>query len=272
MPVDRFSLCVIPIRLFCGGCELGTATGFLWSHHEKVFLVSNWHVFSGRTPRTGQPISKEGAVPDMISFLHFNVVKSETDEFSLPIHTDRGDATWIEHKQLGQNADVAALDVSNLVKDRVFGNIRGRQFQFCLNTLDQVDDALLQIANDLFILGFPLGLQPSAFLPIWKRASVASEPDYPINGLPCFYVDTATREGMSGSPVLLRTGRYQRRQDGNGTGFYSSMSGDITQFVGIYSGRNIGRDHEAQLGLIWKREVLDELLADPAAGSFELRD
>ncbi len=69
------------------------------------------------------------------------------------------------------------------------------------------------------------------------------------------YLDTATREGMSGSPVI----QYRRRAvsfigNHGQTDFHA-------QFVGIYSGRIIPRDFfEAQLGKVWKADCIDEII------------
>ena len=53
---------------------------------------------------------------------------------------------------------------------------------------------------DCFILGFPEGLFGAAFTPIWKRGSIAAEPYQRVP----YYIDIATRRGMSGSPVIIR--------------------------------------------------------------------
>lgn len=270
MNFDQFSLCVVPLKLFCGGHQLGTATGFFWLYRERVFLVSNWHVFSGRNPHTGQPIDRDCAVPDEVSFAHAHMRTSEIVEVRTEMLREDGSAAWIQHSVLGQEADVAALDVTEVLGDGLTVTIKGREQVVCVNTIPQIDNAMLKVTNDLYILGFPFGMQPTSVLPIWKRASVASEPDYPVNGHPCFYVDTATRKGMSGSPVLLRTRHYQLKTEPQSQAFHSRTPA-VTQFVGVYSGRNVGHEHEAQLGLIWRREVLDQILAESVPGNFTLR-
>jgi len=49
---------------------------------------------------------------------------------------------------------------------------------------------------DAFVLGYPLGISGGAKFPIWKRASIASEPDIDVDSLPKIVIDTATREGI----------------------------------------------------------------------------
>jgi len=108
---------------------------------------------------------------------------------------------------------------------------------------------------------------------VWKRASIATEFDVDIGGIPRFLVDTATREGMSGSPVILRSfGRYSTKTNAGVVAgqVLSQMGGGVySQFVGVYSGRHIGQAAEAQRGIIWKDSLIREIIDAPAAGSHE---
>ena len=49
--------------------ELSVATAFVANHEGEHYLVTNWHVVTGRHPDTGQPMST-GAVLDDLSVLH----------------------------------------------------------------------------------------------------------------------------------------------------------------------------------------------------------
>ena len=135
----------------------------------------------------------------------------------------------------------------------------------CLNEVQQVSDMVSRVAQDVFVLGLPLGIMKTGVFPVWKRGSIVTEPDYPVNDMPCFLLDTATREGMSGAPVIRRASAYDQRGGG------SIIAGaPVTQVVGIYSGRYVGELGEAQLGIVWKYELIDEILKNPAPGSFTL--
>ena len=57
----------------------------------------------------------------------------------------------------------------------------------------------IMIGMDVFILGYPFGSGPPAF-PVWKRGSIASEPDLVKTTNGYYLIDTASRPGMSGSP------------------------------------------------------------------------
>lgn len=134
-----------------------------------------------------------------------------------------------------------------------------------LYPINEMDDApkLVAIGIDAFILGYPFGIAASTF-PIWKRASIASEPHFSIDDQPCFYVDTASRPGMSGSPVILRSwGGFQTNKGGMVTG-----PGAATRFIGVYSGRIVAKNLlQAQLGIVWRAEVVDRIITTGCPGS-----
>ena len=62
----------------------------------------------------------------------------------------------------------------------------------------------MKVADEVFILGFPYKIGNASQIPIWKRGSVASEPELDCDNLPKLFVDTASRPGMSGSPVIYK--------------------------------------------------------------------
>src|SRR4051812_43799972 len=65
--IDPLSVTSLYLKLYAKGNQLSTATGFVVEHHGRRFLVSNWHVFSGRNADTDQPLdSKTAAVPDQV--------------------------------------------------------------------------------------------------------------------------------------------------------------------------------------------------------------
>jgi len=117
-------------------------------------------------------------------------------------------------------------------------------------------------------MGFPHGLSGVDGLAIWKRGSVATLPDRDIDGLPKLLIDTATRKGMSGSPVIVRrSGLIRRRGEKSDAPIVSSdIIGTAEGFLGIYSGR-IGDDElGVQLGLVWRAEVIDEIIRGGVRG------
>ncbi|GAB2877697.1 hypothetical protein GCM10027093_11250 [Paraburkholderia jirisanensis] len=113
----------------------------------------------------------------------------------------------------------------------------------------------LWLGDDLFILGYPRALSDLYGQPLWKRATVASSPELGKR-VSQFLVDCASREGMSGAPVVS----YNR------LGFSKSQTAfpvgmPTTVFRGIYTSR-VGKtdDFEAQIGTVWQRHVVDEII------------
>ena len=82
------------------------------------------------------------------------------------------------------------------------------------------------------IIGFPLGLAAGGLLGIWVRGTVPSEPDIDYNALPLMLVDSRTRQGQSGSPVIAhRPGGMVALEDGENAVF----NGPVFRFLRIYS-------------------------------------
>jgi hypothetical protein len=115
----------------------------------------------------------------------------------------------------------------------------------------------LQIGMDVFILGYPFGAPPPGF-PVWKRGSIASEPELTQLTTDYMLVDTASRAGMSGSPVIRRS--WGTHLLDNGTKVDDGQT--ATRFVGIYSGRlHTALRIDAQLGIVWPRRIIEEIIA-----------
>lgn len=257
--LDEYTLTSLALTLLCKGAAIGNATGFFYRRGDRCFLISNWHVFSGRNPYTGQANRSDAALPDALSFAMHRKgqLGSLVEGCSAQLEDKEGTTKWLLHSR-GQDIDVAVLPVDVLPPECM---------AYTLPLAGEASDMSFQVGMDAFVLGFPKGIAHQKYLPIWKRASVATEPDIPHDNLPVFLVDTATREGMSGAPVLLRSfGGYDTRN-----GDRQMAPGAFTRFVGIYSGR-FGADDEygAQLGRVWHRSVIDEIIDGGLPGSYEL--
>ena len=257
--IDEYSLTAIPLTMLCNDKEIGTATGFFHKSGDKFWIISNWHVFSGRNPITGQSLRKDAALPDAIRlWLHIENKMGSVAQQKVALVDAAGEPIWRQHKR-GQDYDVAVLRVGTLPKGCI---------AYDLPRPRETGDMGIKIGMDAYILGFPKGIANNKILPIWKRGSIASEPELPHDDKPLFLLDTATREGMSGAPVLLRTFGGYHSTDGN----QNLVVGASTRFVGIYSGRYVADDEfGAQLGRVWHRSVIDQVIADGVKGSYELR-
>lgn len=263
MPRIKNSLSMVPFQLkpCIGGNEEAVATGFLYEHGGRTFLVTNYHVVSGRHPETGSVITKCGLCPDSIQ-LGIPVASGRREPssellvelkwFDMPLFTNDEPAKpiWFEHPSHGRRLDVVAIDVD-----------ADDEFQIVPANSEAHDLEAISIypGMDAFIIGFPLGMGGPGHLPLWKRGTIATEPDFDLDHLPKFLVDTATREGMSGAPVYAQEVGYWL-PDGEIDARKASL-GKGCRFVGVYSGRLGANDEfKAQLGVVWKESALISLL------------
>jgi hypothetical protein len=201
---------------------LANGSGFFWNLNGRTFLISNWHNFSGRDPQTEKALSDHGGVPDRVMFTSYKRL-SETDADGLfqmvPVRTtvplydsDLSGPRWLHHPKFGRKVDIAAIDVSKVVTELEIRHV---------NFIE--GDAVLEpfTSQDVFIVGYPLGLITGAPGSIWKRGTIATDPTFDPDDLPKMYVDSATRTGMSGSVVVARhiiVGKTIKRKDGTETG------------------------------------------------------
>lgn len=244
--IDPLSACSLRLELVAKGRPLGTATGFVVKETKERYLITNWHVVVGRDPDTNQLLSSTGATPDTIRIIHHSAGRLGTWTLREEVLYDaEGNPRWVEHPQ-GRMIDVVALPLE-AVDDQVV------LYPLDLSLADT--DMIPRPAMPVSIIGYPLGLTTGGTWPIWKTGHIASDPDVDYDGRPAFLIDATTREGMSGSPVVLRlSGGYQTR-DGR---FILAGGGLRTLFLGIYSGRIHG---EAEIGRVWRAKVVREILS-----------
>ena len=260
MPIDRYSVSSVPLRLTVGNVALGKGTGFFYERNGSTFIVSNWHVLSGRNPIDGQPTNRNGAIPTNLEFPA--CVRGQLGSWrneQIDLVDEGGVPRWRQHGNRGQDVDIAILQIDGLSEGNEVHPI---------NTAPVQSDMALMVGMDVYVLGFPLGQSFTACLPVWKRASIASEPDVNLdNGDQCFLIDTATREGMSGSPVITKNVGSEILEDGG-----MKMGGIYYRPLGVYSGRYVGDElSEMHLGKVWKWALVDEIIDNGVAGAFEIR-
>jgi hypothetical protein len=259
--IDRLSTISSKLTLYCNSNPIGHATGFIWVIANRIFLISNWHVFAGRNTYTGKPIHNSAAVPDQLYFqaAFEDNGKLEWLEIRISLFDRDGNSTWLQHPAQGQDIDIAAIEI---IKTPANKNI------CALTEADTVSDMAVSVGSDVFIVGYPLGMTKQFNVPIWKRGSIASEFALPFDALPIFVVDTATREGMSGSPVYARSSGAHMTT----TGEFALGTGPTSKFLGVYSGRYGTTDELAvQLGRVWHAELIAAIVAGNVKGSYLLR-
>ncbi|CAB3759375.1 hypothetical protein [Paraburkholderia solisilvae] len=276
---------VVHLSMRRGEHELSVGTGILYSRNGKVFIVTAWHNLSGRHAITMKPISSVLAFPDTV----VATVSCRTDlngktygysrlPFTIPLEVN-DTPTYLVHAQAFPRVDVAAIpfdvgipyqiemQVSNGGVAKMTwlprGPISANGMTSDVECIQDVESSYAQpqsfpdlwLGDDLFIMGYPRALSDLFGQPLWKRATVASSPQSGTR-VKHFLVDCASREGMSGAPVVSynRTGLTMN-------GGAIQVGTPTTIFHGIYTSR-VGKADlfEAQIGTVWQRTAADEII------------
>lgn len=245
--LDQFTLTAVPLELFFDETALGHATGFIWHLKDTYYLVSNWHVYAAQDFFTLKSLHDHGGRPNKI-IARFNIHgQFWKQEWHIPIRDADDKPLWLVYPH--RRVDIAVLPL----------NFEKEKQVVTLYPLNELATAALRIevGMEVFILGYPFKIEPPAF-PVWKRGSIASEPDLLRLSADYMLVDTASRPGMSGAPVIRRSWSNHLVVPGR------QIVDDrpATKFLGVYSGRvPTDHPHEAQIGLVWAASFIDEIIA-----------
>jgi hypothetical protein len=248
LTIDEFSLTTVPIDLHFNEQPLSKGTAFTWERDNKHYLITNWHNVSGRDPNTDKHLSTTAAEPNILYGLFNTKGKNIGDKHQLGfrLREDSGEANWLVHPTHKRKIDVVGIPLT--------GDLVSSIHFYSINKMGS-PDLLVGIGMDVFVLGYPFGPGKTG-LPVWKRGSIASEPDLVPHVENYLLVDTASRPGMSGSPVILRTyGTHISR------GEITLTPGPANKFIGVYSGRLHTQDPlDAQIGMVWSATFIDEII------------
>lgn len=235
---------------------VSNATGFVYEHQNKHYLVSNWHVFSGRNAITKAPLDTKCALPEKIRIYFPTEGKiEEPDIVDYPLKDESENKYhWLEHPQKN-HVDVAVLPIDWKDEHATYSVSQ-------INKSYGISDfpSGFYVGQEAFILGYPRGIKGGAGLPIWKRATIAVEAYIAMEDSKLkLLVDAATREGMSGSPVIVAGAPdYSVLFDGK---MQPINIRPFKLFLGVYSGRIAGQDELAsQLGIVWKEQAIREII------------
>lgn len=275
MAISNISFFSRHLELYKNNFKIGDGTGFICSHpgRECLYLVSNFHVLTGRLP--SNPAELLPGYPDSPDEIRFTL--NHRDDFeskTIQIKID-GDSHFILHPRHAEGIDIAAMEITFSDEQRKFITTQ--------SDLNLVEDIGLSVTSELSIVGYPWGQSPISTFPIWKTGHIASEPDLIVNNLHRFYIDAFTHPGMSGSPVFateIRQGMqitkqaseaFRRGDSGEldplevisemGTNpFVGSLNTKHFRFVGIYSGRLDLKRGDPSLGIVWRKKLIDDMI------------
>lgn len=268
IPIQGWTLVPLYLQFFDDQGEMGLAkaTGFFWESGGRLYLVSAHHCLSGRSIYDpNRPMDRHGRIPTRVRAMIPEARIGGWQHRDFALCDANGDPLWFEHPVHGRTVDVAVLPIP----ETQWNDLKPRTAQ----SKEQAPDMQLLPAQSVFLLGYPLGLAVQRYLAIWKQATIASEPHFDPEDLPVIYVDGAPTRGMSGCPVIARASGPYKIEDGRTI----VPDGVATRFLGVYSGRRLGtvvaagddpeRELDAQLGTVWKRSALDEIILGQKKGT-----
>jgi hypothetical protein len=244
--IDPFSVAAVPLELMCRGEVFSSASGFVWRASNSHYLITNWHVVSGCNSETGELLDN-GRRPDVLrGYFNIRVGDFQRQDVDIPVRTANDTPRWYVHPTSDRAVDLVAIPIPVLVDQPAYN-------PYPINGLS-TEAVQLAIGMDVFVLGYPFGVKPPYF-PIWKRGSIASEPDLVRITDGRLLIDTASRPGMSGSAVIRR--RWNTAQLGP-----AQIEGRaITTLIGVYSGRLWTRNSsDAQIGIVWPTYHIDAII------------
>jgi S1-C subfamily serine protease len=221
------------------GSVLSNASGFFYRQGDRLFLVSNRHVFAD---------AESGHFPDRIDIGVHTSARDLTQYavVSLSLYRE-GLSQWREASDTGGAVDIAVLEIApgSLPVDAALHAFEAAHLE--------ARDEHVAIGDVLTIAGFPLGFHDTVHhLAVARSASMASAYGVRFQGQGCFLTDARTHRGSSGSPVVRR-----RLND--------EASAPSWQLLGVHSTRMDmrTRDHaqDESLGLncAWYADVLPGL-------------
>ena len=234
--------------------KLSTATAFAYKYRDKKYLVTNYHVAYGKNPVTDKLLDPNGGIPNKMHIYYYEPKRVNPEGIIFEINYSDG---YNPFKYIIVDEKIADIAICELSTE--FTGV-------CINEVESVygepsveENIQLEITESLYVLGYPRGIHV-LYTPVWKRSSIATEPSIDVDNMPCFYIDSTTREGMSGAPVV-----YYSKSGAYSTPELALAIADrpIYKFVGIYSGRDQGgEDYIAQLGKVWRKELIERIILD----------
>lgn len=233
--------------LYAYSRPVGAGTGFIVRYLGQDFLITNYHVLSGLHPDSGKLLPGVEVCPDRVLIPLLN--SSGSLSWTPLVQELVGPKTWVEHPRFGSQFDVVALPL----------DVDPSRFAILTYDFNPGPDLLVIPSSDVSIVGFPQGVTGPGLSAIWKGGVVASEVDWPDQDERLenqfFHVDSNTRSGMSGSPVIVRRSGQAHMASGSTAMF----PGVWDLLLGVYAGRALDAP-DMTLGRVWKWRGVQEIL------------
>lgn len=226
---------------------LSSATAFCVLHMEQYYLVTNRHNVTGRDNITNVILRDDGAIPNRVRISLLNNMQLDSVIYCyLDLYREDildNSSTWFEHPILRNRVDVVVFKLGTDVR-----------FKYCAYSLHNDFDIKIQPPDFLSVVGYPFSRAVSKYLGIWVSGFLASDMQIDFDNLPLFLIDCRTRDGMSGSPVIVcrNSGIYFDLH-----GKTKILAGTKYKLLGVYSGRI---NKNSDIGYVWKVDVVQHII------------
>lgn len=258
------SIVTVPIEIITSINEIDTiyarGTGVFYSgNNETVNLITNWHIVTARNPyklagNINIPYKLRLHLHNKSGDNNLNISNIEICDIIIN-NKDGNSPKWFEHPTLKYKVDIVCIEIAKSVLN-----------SFTYNYLNDFTNTYfaVEVMDEVNVIGYPGSINGgNRALPIFKRGSIASEPNLDFDGLPCFLIDCKTTEGMSGSPVIA-----SRFVIGN-----NSIQKSF-QFVGVHSSSLTNADPvfstvttASEIAVVWKIHAIEDIVRNRSTGT-----
>lgn len=251
MALNELSYCAMHTTFTCAGGAEAIGTSFFYDYDGKTWLVTAAHNVTARhafteaelgCPPTDRPVAL--TLSHCVEEPGEERTRLRIGTCDLPLYDLDGTGRWIHHPH-GRHVDIAAMPTSGIPADWKQRTVNDQR-------LSEVRPFPVTAGESAVILGFPLQGEPR--LSFWKAATVATEPD--LRNASHFWVDSASRPGMSGGPVFARHSGWLGSDSDPSDGAW----GVFYHFIGVYTGRVDDDEFSVQVGRVIRANVINEML------------
>ena len=277
--MSDLSSAIVHLTMCFGERQLSTGSGVFYKKDDKYYVVTAWHNATGRHTETLDFLDKKySSVPDniIISFKMHIFGGISNMSVVIPLYDDNN-ALFYVHPDNWPRVDVIAIPFNLFAEHTTVGYIDGKRESFLISLSDNSGKCTIRaiqeylapkdltkkwletvdVTEEVYIPSYPHNITDYYYNPVWKRATIASDPKIKWKEERKFLIDSASSSGMSGASVFY----YNTQGVVNiGSGRYH-LNRPAAIHAGVYVGR-IGVTDKAdpKVGTVWHTSVIDEII------------
>jgi len=148
--VNQYSLASYYVEMFFDDVKLSNATCFFTKKRGKRYLITNWHVVSGKDADTLKCLDVNAAVPNKLHIYlpqktEDNNVIFDDDFIDLNLYDEEDNKIWYDMKQNNQMIDVAVVPIKNEIEKYIL-DIEDAEEKFNENVSLNIADEIIVVA------------------------------------------------------------------------------------------------------------------------------